>query len=54
MDEERRAVCDEVAKANKWPAETKCELTNPNDLVSKLVFKVPEKKADAKPADKGK
>ena len=54
VDEQRRAACDEVAKANKWPPETKCELTNPNDLVSKLVFKVPEKKPDVKPAVSGK
>ena len=40
VDEQRRAACDEVAKANKWPSETKCELTNPNDLVSKLVFTI--------------
>jgi hypothetical protein len=45
-------LCKEVVKENKWPEDTKCELSNPNDLTSPLVFKVPEKKADTKPEPK--
>jgi hypothetical protein len=44
------AHCKVIARAHKWPDNIECRISNPNDILSELVFEVPPK-PEAKPAE---